>query len=239
LGTVGNLLYHVARQPDFAASWNENDKVWKAGAWTNYEEQHLPPVASLSLNKYAAGSWRSKLIIRHHAAGHFKEQESETTTRIKYGIHLHTIFSRIRYRDELDETFAALQHSGIINEQEKPVIRELVDELFANQTIAAWFDKTWAVRTEVPVLLPGGEESRIDRLMIKDKQAVVVDFKTGNSTKTDIQQVNGYLETLRKMNFQEVSGYLLYIRTGEVVQVPSGKSTKTTKQNKSQLGLDF
>lgn len=239
LGTVGNLLYHVVRQPDFAASWNEKDKVWKAGAWTNYEEQHLPPVASLSLNKYAAGSWRSKLIIRHHAAGHFKEQESETTTRIKYGIHLHTIFSRIHYRDELDETFVALQHSGIINEQEKPVIRELVDELFANETVAAWFDKTWEVRTEVPVLLPGGEESRIDRLMIKDKQAVVVDFKTGNSTKTDIQQVNGYLETLRKMNFQEVSGYLLYIRTGEVVQVPSGKPTKAGKQNKSQLGLDF
>lgn len=239
LSNVGYLLNTVLQQPELAANWNGKDKIWKAGEWTNYEEQHLPPVHSLSLKKYGAGSWRNKLIIRHHAAGHFKGQESETTTRIKYGIHLHTIFSRIRYRDDLDETFVTLQHNGIINEQEKPVIRELVDELFASETIAGWFDKAWVVRTEVPVLLPGGEESRIDRLMIKDKQAVVVDFKTGNSTKTDIQQVNGYLDTLRKMNFQEVSGYLLYIRTGEVVQVPSGKQTRTTKQNKNQLGLDF
>ena len=239
LGTVGNLLHNVVRQAEFAANWNDKEKVWKAGEWTNYEEKKDSPMASVSLNKYRAGSWRSKLVIRHHAAGHFKEQESETSARIKYGIHLHTIFSRIRYREELDETFRNLQHTGIINEQEKPVIRELVDELFTNEAIAAWFDKTWEVRTEVPVLLPGGEESRIDRLMIKEKKAIVVDFKTGNSTKTDIQQVNGYLETLRKMNFQEVSGYLLYIRTGEVVPVPPGKPTKPTKQNKNQLGLDF
>ncbi|MCW5911572.1 MAG: UvrD-helicase domain-containing protein [Cyclobacteriaceae bacterium] len=239
LGTVGNLLHNVARQAEFAAHWNEKEKVWKAGEWTSYEEQRTLPVASLSLKQYAAGSWRSKLVIRQNAAGHFREQESEATARIKYGIHLHTIFSRIRYRAELDETFTALQHAGIINEQEKPVIRQLVDELLTNETIAAWFDTHWEVRTEVPVLLPGGEESRIDRLMMHDRQAVVVDFKTGNPAKTDLQQVNGYLDTLRKMNFQEVKGYLLYIKTGEVVQVPPGKPGKSGKQDKSQLGLDF
>ncbi|MBN8577483.1 MAG: UvrD-helicase domain-containing protein [Cytophagales bacterium] len=239
LGTVGNLLHNVIRQPEFAAAWNEKEKIWKSGAWTTSDEIESESMPSLSLKKYAAGSWRNKLVIRHHAAGHFREQESDTTIRIKYGIHLHTIFSRIRYRDELDETFNELQHNGIMNEQEKPIIRGLVDELFANSTIAAWFDKSWVVRTEVPVLLPGGEESRIDRLMIKDKQAVVVDFKTGLATKSDLQQVNGYLDTLRKMNFEEVSGYLLYIRTGEVVPVPPGKPTRSAQQNKNQLGLDF
>jgi len=239
LSNVGNLLHNVVQQPEFAAQWNAGEKMWQAGEWTNYDEYHAPPVASLSLNRYASSSWRSKLVIRHHAAGHFQEQESETTTRIKYGIHLHTIFSRIRYADELDEAFKVLQHTGVINEQEKPVISQLVNELLANATVASWFQKEWEVRTEVPVLLPGGEESRIDRLMTKGQQAVVVDFKTGNPTKSDSQQVNGYLETLRKMNFTDVKGYLLYIRTGEVVQVPSGKPGKSSKQNKDQLGLDF
>jgi len=239
LSNVGYLLYHVVQQPELAVGWNGNEKVWRSGAWTNYDEQRSYPIASLSLKQYAANSWRSKLVIRHHAAGHFQEQESETTTRIKYGIHLHTILSRIHYREELDETFAVLQHAGIINEQEKPEIRELVEELLKNETIASWFEKDWEVRTEVPVLIPGGEESRIDRLMTNGQQAVVVDFKTGNPTKSDSQQVNGYLDTLRKMNFQDVKGYLLYIKKGEVVSVPSGKPTKGTKQNKSQLGLDF
>lgn len=238
LGTVGNLLHNIVQKPDFALQWNAKEKIWKTGEWSNYEKSREGFSSSLPLNQYTANAWQSKLVIRHSAAGHFQQQENEITTRIKYGIHLHTIFSRIRYRDELDETFIALQHAGIINEQEKPVIRELVDELLNNQIIASWFDKSWEVRTEVPILLPGGEESRIDRLLIKLQQAVVVDFKTGNPSNADTQQVNGYLETLGKMNFKDVKGYLLYIKTGEVVQVPNGKPIKS-KQSKNQLGLDF
>ncbi|MBX2915916.1 MAG: UvrD-helicase domain-containing protein [Cyclobacteriaceae bacterium] len=239
LGNVGNLLYNVVQQPQLAAQWNSGEKVWRAGEWSSYDEEKKASVASLPLSHYASNSWRSKLVIRHHAAGHFQEQESETTARIKYGIHLHTIFSRIRYREDLDETFKVMQHTGVINEQEKPLIRELVDELFNNETIASWFDKHWEVRTEVPVLLPGGEESRMDRLLLKGEQAVVIDFKTGNPSKSDMQQVNSYLQTLRNMNFQEVKGYLLYIRTGEVVPVPAGKPVKSSKQNKNQLRLGF
>lgn len=239
VSNVGHLLSQVLQQAALASNWNGSEKIWKAGEWTSYEEQRSAAIASLSLMHYPVNSWRNKLIIRQHAAGHFQEKQSETTIRIKYGIHLHAVFSRIRYRDELEDTFTLLRHAGIINAQEKPVIRELVEELLKNETIAAWFDKKWEVRTEVPILLPGGEESRIDRLMTKGQQAVVVDFKTGNPTKSDSQQVNGYLETLRKMNFMYVKGFLLYTKTGEVVQIPQGKPIKSTKQSKNQLGLDF
>ncbi|MBX2897086.1 MAG: UvrD-helicase domain-containing protein [Cyclobacteriaceae bacterium] len=239
LGNVGNLLHNIVQQPQFGAQWNSGEKMWRAGEWSSYDEEKKSPVASLPLSHYISNSWRTKLVIRHHAAGHFQQQENETTIRIKYGIHLHTIFSRIRYREELDETFKVLQHTGVINEQEKLVIRQLVDELFNNEVIASWFNKNWEVRTEVPVLLPGGEESRIDRLLLKGQQAVVIDFKTGNPAKSDSQQVSRYLDTLRKMNFQNVKGYLLYIRTGEVVPVPFGKPAKSTKQDKDQLRLGF
>ncbi|MCE7863475.1 MAG: hypothetical protein DYG99_08035 [Bacteroidetes bacterium CHB5] len=239
LNNVGTLLHEIVQQPALATGWRAPEQVWRAGEWTNDREEQNSSVASLSLKKYVSASWANKLVIRHHSAGHFQLDESETTTRIKYGIHLHTIFSRIRYKDDLNETFQMLQQSGIMNEQEKPVIRQLVDELLANETVASWFDKDWEVRTEVPVLLPGGKESRMDRLMLKGRQAVVVDFKTGTPTNADLHQVNGYLDTLRKMNFHPVKGYLLYIRTGEVVQVPPDKPAKSAKQNKDQLGLEF
>jgi hypothetical protein len=37
----------------------------------------------------------------------------------------------------------------------------------------------------------------------------------------------------------EVEGYLLYIKTGEVVSVPPGKKTKVKEDKKGQLGLGF
>ena len=105
--------------------------------------------------------------------------------------------------------------------------------------IAHWFEQGWDVRTEVPILLPGGATNRIDRLIIKGKHAIVVDFKTGEKSNADRKQVSEYMEILRKMEFVEVEGYLLYTRDKEVVSIPGGKHTRVRKKDDKQLGLDF
>ena len=237
--TVASLLHHGMNVDQLQSRWNEGAQVWSSGTWILATEKKKETSPSLELNSYASSSWRNKLVIRHSAAGHFEPQESETVTRIKYGIHLHSIFSRIQYQDELSVILNQLIQEGIITTQEEPVLTELMNELFANEVIASWFTRDWQVRTEVPILLPGGGESRIDRMMIKDKHVLVVDFKTGNPAKADTHQVVDYLETLRKMSFEKVQGYLLYIKSGEVVSVPPGKVMKTVKKDDKQLGLGF
>ncbi len=125
----------------------------------------------------------------------------------------------------------------IVNHRPRPVIHKLINELLANETIAHWFSSSWDVRTEVPILLPGEGDNRIDRLLTKGKKAVVVDFKTGEPSRADQKQVVSYIDTLRKMNFVDVEGYLLYVKTGEVVSVPPGKASKIKKNADGQLGL--
>jgi ATP-dependent helicase/nuclease subunit A len=44
---------------------------------------------------------------------------------------------------------------------------------------------------------------------------------------------------LKKMDFPNVEGYLLYIKTGDVVSVPPGKISKSKKKDEKQLGLGF
>jgi ATP-dependent helicase/nuclease subunit A len=95
------------------------------------------------------------------------------------------------------------------------------------------------VRTEVPILLPGGAESRIDRLMLKGKTAIVVDFKTGDPSRADQQQVFTYMQTLHQMNFFDVSGYLVYLKTMQVVSVPPGKVKTVKRKDENQLGLNL
>jgi RecB family exonuclease len=128
---------------------------------------------------------------------------------------------------------------GLITADEKIPLQLQLEELLSNNQIASWFSPEWEVRTEVPVLLPGGIENRIDRLLIKEKCAVIVDFKTGEPVKADQKQVLEYMDVLRKMNFVTVEGYLLYIRTGDIVSVVPGKSRVVKKQDENQLGLGF
>lgn len=239
-GSVGALLLQGLEQsPELNNRWNVAAREWKSGTWSLAPESKPDVIPSITLKNYSSTSWHNKLVIRQDSAGHFNRQSGETVARIRYGIYLHKILSRIQYRDDLNQTFEMLIHTGVLQESERPTLQNLIDELMTNPIIASWFDRKWSVRTEVPVLLPGGKESRIDRLITQGSKAVVVDFKTGNPARQDSSQVADYLDQLKKMGFQDVSGFLLYIKTGEVTTVPASKPVRTAKRDTNQLGLDL
>jgi ATP-dependent helicase/nuclease subunit A len=189
------------------------------------------------LNAYFSSRWRDKLIIRQAGASFFEEIQPEQREKISYGIHLHAILSRIHYAHEIPLTLDKLVREGLILEKEKAAIQHQLDKLMLHPVVGPWFSDDWNVRTEVPILLPGGAENRIDRLITRDHQAIVVDFKTGEKSRADQRQVLEEMQILRKMNFTEVEGYLLYTRDLEVMEVHEGKIKLVKKKDESQLGL--
>jgi hypothetical protein len=154
---------------------------------------------------------------------------------------MHAVLSRMHYGDEMESMLQQIVQDGFISEAEKEPLKIQLAALLVNPKITGWFSREWEVRTEVPILLPGGQENRIDRLLIRDKQAVVVDFKTGSRKKTDEKQVLDYIDILRKMNFTEVEGFLLYLAENAVVEVRSGAKARIVqkKKDKDQLDLGF
>ena len=238
-GTVARLLFEgITNSTNLQLKWNDVAQVWRSGEWS------LSPAAiqniqkpALKLNHYPATQWRDKLVIRQTAKGYFKSAGIEVIEKVQYGIHLHAVLSRIKYSDELEEAIQYLIFEGLITKDEKPIIEKLMRELLSNAIIASWFERDWDVRTEVAILLPGGLESRIDRLLLKEDKTIVVDFKTGEPKSEDLKQVKEYMDIVKKMNFVNVEGYLVYIKTGDVTTVPPGKISKG--KNKSQTDLGF
>jgi len=237
---ISDMLYD-AMQRTLPDGWDLKNQVWNSGVWHLKKESGKAEPVSLpvKLVNYVTSSWRDKLVIKQTAKGHFEAGETSISDKVKYGIHLHHVLSKIKYAQDVDEAITGMEQEGIITEEEKPVIQSLIAELLANEIIANWFSSDWQVRTEVPILLPGEGDNRIDRLLTKDKKAWVVDFKTGEPSRQDQKQVTAYMDTLRMMNFVEVEGYLLYIKTGEVVSVPPGKKSKVKDDKEGQLGLGF
>jgi ATP-dependent helicase/nuclease subunit A len=238
LNTVGDLLYYTIQQTsELAAGWNSQHACYKSGEWVAKQTPHKTETnEAMPLPGYVSTPWRNKLVIKQSAKGYLHSQ-AELVDKARYGIYIHTVLSRIKYQDEWQAAVDQLLAEGLITEKEKPEISALLNELFSDSIIAGWFARHWQVRTEVPVLLPGAFENRIDRLLLQDKKAIVIDFKTGSPSKNDVTQVANYMSTLVQMNFNPVEGYLLYIKTGEVVPVMSGKSSKSKSESKNQLGL--
>jgi ATP-dependent exoDNAse (exonuclease V) beta subunit len=237
LSLVSDLLFQSMQQA-FTTGWDLNNSTWTSGKWTLKEdkEKSEEPVLALTLKNYATALWRDKLVIRQTSKGHF-ESLPPASQKLKYGIHLHHVLSKIKYQYEIESAIASMLAEGILKKEEVPIISSLVSELLSNAVVANWFSTDWQVLTEVPILIPGEGDNRIDRLLIKDTRAVVIDFKTGEQSKADQKQVAAYIEILYKMNFKQVEGYLLYIKSGEIISVPPGKKSRIKESNEGQLGL--
>ncbi|WP_160143482.1 UvrD-helicase domain-containing protein [Chryseolinea soli] len=235
---VAQLLYNSLPKED-EKQWNEAHQEFNAGTWTTSSTPTRHDDSALGLPVYTSFRWRDKLVMRQSAKTFFEDTPSEQQEKISYGIYLHTVLSRIAYAQDIPDTLDRIVLEGLITHEQKEVLYEQLQELMRNDQIASWFSEAWDVRTEIPILMPGGAENRIDRLLIKDKKAVVIDFKTGEPAKADQQQVSEYMEILRQMNFTDISGHLLYIKKGEVISVPRGKPKAVRKIDDKQLGLGF
>jgi ATP-dependent helicase/nuclease subunit A len=240
-GTAAALLYNsIQNNLTLKANWDDASSILSSGEWIIKKDSVKDSTESLHLREYYSSSWRDKLVIKQSGATFF-ESSSDARQKINYGIHMHTVLSRMDYADDLEDTLERITLEGLITQSEKPGILKAIKELLLVPHVSEWFSRAWDVKTEVPILLPGGKENRLDRLIYKNKKAIVIDFKTGEARRDDNEQVLEYIDILRAMNFTEVQGYLFYIREREVVEVKTGSKPKAMKKvaDRDQLSLGF
>jgi ATP-dependent exoDNAse (exonuclease V) beta subunit len=238
--SVAGLLYNSIQQNgDLKEDWSDSDRSYKKGAWTQSVAIQNTELEAIALNEYNVSNWREKLVIKQTGAGYFQDLGENFHNKQNYGIHMHEVFSRMKYAEDVDQTLEQIVREGLITSEEQSPLKHELTSLLSLEQVSNWFDKQWTVYTEVPILSPGGAENRIDRLLVKDKTAVIVDFKTGEKKKSDHQQVLDYMDLLRQMNYQSIEGYLLYLSNKEIVEVMSGGKPKSIKKvvNKDQLTL--
>ncbi len=240
--TVAAVLYHCVTTNDkLKEKWNAEKYIWISGEWDITTETLKKITNSIQLSEFYSSDWRSKLVIKKTGSNYFETGNNAQQEKANYGIHIHAVLSRIKYREDIESVLTEILLEGIITPEEKPTLLTALESLFSITKVMEWFDKKWIVKTEVPILLPLGDENRIDRLLVKDKTAVVIDFKTGIPKKNDSVQVQQYVDILRKMNYTTVEGYLLYLRDKTIVEVkPEGKQRLIKKMaDKDQLSMGF
>ena len=149
----------------------------------------------LSLTEYPCSSWREKDLIQTRGISLIEEASLEAKNR---GIEIHDALSKIyKVGDELK-----------IDDLE---LRRLVELIIYHKDVIDFFNRSDEVILEQPMLLPGGEVKRIDRLVKKCDFWHVIDFKTGQPRTKDRNQVYKYIEILSRMGFKELKGYLIYL----------------------------
>jgi hypothetical protein len=135
--------------------------------------------------------------------------DSVPTESQAYGNRLHRLLAGIRYAED-----ATTHGRKFLERLPAPVAADLqksLEEVLSACGSREWFTHRYEVRTETELLSPGGDVRRPDRVMLQDRTAIVLDYKTGEADPSHHEQVRDYMDILRKSGYEEVRGFLLYL----------------------------
>jgi len=191
------------------------------------ENVFLQPVkpAIFTLETFAAKTeFRQSNKSRDFIEGDDDEQQG---SYIKLGSVLHEIFSTIRTTADIDGALLALQHDGVLYNDEvtsKKLIGILSKRL-EDSRISNWFSDRWTLFNECAILRIDEQgkvvERRPDRVMTDGQETLVVDFKFGKSKAAYREQVCEYMQLLQQMGMPNVQGFLWYVYSNRIEEVKS------------------
>jgi ATP-dependent helicase/nuclease subunit A len=133
---------------------------------------------------------------------------------------LHEIFMGIRTISDIIPAVTSMFMHGKINEEEKEKYTKNITSLVNNKQVQSWFNAEWKVLTEAEIILPEGISKRPDRVITREGQTVIIDYKFGEKEDTVHKtQVLQYIDLLKKMGYTNVRGYLWYAGLEKIVEV--------------------
>lgn len=137
---------------------------------------------------------------------------------------LHAIMEQVGRQQEIPRAVRRLVIAGKLTPEYGSELGAFLTVKTALPEVEHWFDGSFKVITERPIIKRGERLRRPDRVMVnRAGDAIVVDYKFGESLKTEkkyLRQVKGYVESLKQTGkYRSVRGYLWYVKLDNVVEV--------------------
>ena len=145
--------------------------------------------------------------MMHASMGHNAE---EVVDRKELGTICHDLLSRIKSQADVEPVVQSAYDKGVFeNEEQKVQARKYIDKIWQTPQLSDWFNGSWKLLREQAIIVDG-KERRPDRVMVRDKEAIVLDYKFGTEKAEYNKQVQEYMQTMKALGYTSVRGYLWY-----------------------------
>ena len=205
---------------DLSEGWSPDEMVFSWGAFPEDRTKEESQNPQIHQQHYPVYSRKPSMHLRYEHSGFFSEQRDLFQGTIDYGTIMHQVFESIHTRGDIDKALDKAYMEGKINQSEKEHLRREIVQKINHKQAADWFSGEWKVYTEKEILLPNGKTYRPDRVMFRDGQTVVVDYKFGEHEDPQYKrQIKRYLKELNRMGYSHPQGYLWYMSQNKLVGV--------------------
>lgn len=158
----------------------------------------------------------SKLNIAYK--GIEKEFFEDQSDRL-FGIYFHLLMAETKDSEGIKKSLSKLVDSGKIESKMSHAIEDAAVAFYRSASNKGIFDDLEKVIDEHPILLPSGKMLRPDKVIVRDQDVIVLDFKTGKKDPEHEVQVWNYKKNLEAIFNKKVVPMLYYTQTDLFIQV--------------------
>ena len=139
--------------------------------------------------------------------------QTESTSMQREGNVLHGVLQYIKTKEDAPKAITRALRMGLISSDKVAEVKSELDEILNHPLSAQWYDGTYEnVWNERTIIAEG--LYRPDRIMEKDGELLVVDYKFGEQNDKYFAQIRNYIKLLTQMNkWTVVRGCLYYHKT--------------------------
>lgn len=208
--------------PDFVALRKEDKSdaiIFPIAGGCEYPSIPLNPKEGLAETDVRE---RGRLKFSADALDFFSEDGQagvSASNRIK-GVVLHDVLSSVVSPYDLEQAVASALMSGVLTVEEADVASELLKQRIAEVQDRGWFPQERnIVLNETSLIDTDGQVYRPDRVIRTADGVIIIDYKFGEHYRKYEHQMNRYADLWRRMGYQNVTAFLWYVHTGEIVPV--------------------
>ncbi|MBD8489988.1 UvrD-helicase domain-containing protein [Echinicola sp. CAU 1574] len=203
---------------DLGQYYDHESKIFDWGNWPIKPSIAVREKPTDSQFSWTYRNWGDLLQVKKYAVD-FSEEGLAQRQKRNFGVLIHELLERSSTQQQAEDYLQAFYFEGRLDADEKEVVKQQLDKLFANTMFNSWFEGEGIMLSEQGILIPGGKQKRPDRVIIRGNEAIVVDFKTGDEQEKYIQQVREYMALVAGLGSYLVKGYLCYLETGKIIEV--------------------
>ncbi len=138
------------------------------------------------------------------------EEESDLNKARRYGNQLHEALSSIHASENISDTLSRLQKEGVVEVEFYTRIEQELNTILTFLPYKEIISDALKISNEQSIIIGPNETKRPDKIIFKENETIVLDFKTGASTIKNEKQVAMYKKVLLEMNYPNVKGFLFY-----------------------------
>jgi ATP-dependent exoDNAse (exonuclease V) beta subunit len=154
-----------------------------------------------------------------------KPETKFANQKIKFGNVFHDFMSRILYVSDYKKEAEIFMKLNFIDSETKKQILSVSKQLINHPNLKQYFLSNNSVVCEKEIFVDNGKPIRPDRIVFnQNKQIVIIDYKTGERSNKDENQIKKYRQILSKMGYKVNKTVLIYVSSNNnTISVVSNK----------------